>query len=199
MVQIIPRVKSSGDRFAEAFANIGHSASQLIPEEIMGRRERKQLGGLIGEDVSDVRDPNFLKQVMAHGLDKKLQSEKLKGNLISDQQSTEVIQKYFGPNAAELWPHLTEGGKTAFFNSLMLGKERGNSVNQTLTEYLQSNPKEVKNIEKNINDSKTSEEPTGLDISGISEKGQEELSKKELEESKKYLTEVREKYQRAHA
>lgn len=61
MVQIIPKAKSTGDRFAQAFANLGESASTLIPEELQGRKERKQLGGLIGQDVSDIRNPDFLK------------------------------------------------------------------------------------------------------------------------------------------
>lgn len=68
MVQIIPRFDTAGDRFARAFGGAASSASQLIPEELMKRREQKRLSDLLGFDVSDIRDPKFLEQLFEHSL-----------------------------------------------------------------------------------------------------------------------------------
>lgn len=93
MVQIIPRVKSSGDRFSEAFANLGHSASQLIPEEMMKKQEDKALSGLIGQDVSKIRDPELRKAIISQTLQgqqkSKLfeQKQQLLGNIFSGNKN----------------------------------------------------------------------------------------------------------------
>jgi len=96
-IQRAPRQKTSSDRFAEAFGNLGQSAGQLIPEELMGRRERESLGNLAGEDLSDIRDPNFLKQILASSLERKNQQAKVTGD---DEQNKKNYEKIIRRNSS---------------------------------------------------------------------------------------------------
>ncbi len=157
----------------------------------------EQVSAGIGSGLQQGAD--FGKMFLKNALDRKLQSEKLRGDVTSGQESAKTIEKFFGPNAAELWPHLTEGGRTELFRSLILGKERNRDTNEIISEYFQSNPEEAKNVAASASSMENAQQDIAIEQAGISEKGKEELSKKGIEESEKYLKEVREKYQRSHA
>ncbi len=68
MVQIIQRAPSSGDRFAKAFAGASQAAAREIPEHYLKKEQMKVMEeqyakenaavqGLIGKDISGIRDP----------------------------------------------------------------------------------------------------------------------------------------------
>lgn len=192
MVQIIPREPSFAERIGGGLgAGIGGSLSQ-IPEEIMGRRERQQLSQLLGQDVSKIRNPELMKEFVHMGLLKKQKEQELASQLGTDKESVSAIEKFFGPNAAELYPYLTEGGKTELMRSLFLGKERGIDTNRIISEYMKEHPEQIQSqVVSEIGE----EEPSVPE--GLSFKAQEELRKEKIGKSEKYLEEAREKYQRA--
>lgn len=129
MVQIIPRAQPS---FGEQIASGLQS----------GYQKGEQFGQQIGRDV------------LAHKHRQKELQSKLTGDVETQQKTINMLNKYFGPEAAEVYPHLTEGGKTALFQSLLLGKERGENASNVLTEYFNERPEELKNIYENFNQPK---------------------------------------------
>jgi hypothetical protein len=215
MVQIIPRVESSSDRFAKAFGNLAGNLSQAIPQELMGRAERQQLGSLLGQDISDIRNPDFLKLILQNKMRQEASDTEHTANIETQQKTIAMMNKYFGPEAAEIYPYLTEGGKTALFQSLILGKERGQNISDVLTKYFSEYPEEVEHIAETVSEQQgmgaqqmgmegiPQEPPSPPKMKsvpenrGISFKGEEEIAKKEVEASEKYLGEIREKYNRA--
>lgn len=138
MVQIIPKAKSGGDRFAEAFANLGQSASQLIPEEIMGRRERESLGKITGEDLSNIRDPNFLKQILSSGLERKKQE----GDLSQGLMDYDTVKKFAGQDVADFYKAAPVGGKTKIVQAILESMQRGEKLGDTLGAAQNSQPQE---------------------------------------------------------
>lgn len=214
MVQIIPRPDSSRDRFAKAFGNLAGNLSHTIPQELMGRKERGQLSSLLGQDVNDIRNPDFLKLLLQGKMQQESAQIKHAGDIETQQKTIDMMNKYFGPEAAEIYPYLTEGGKTALFQSLLLGKERGQNASDTLTQYFFEHPEEMQHITENMagqqgmggQEMGMGEVPEEMapprpklppENRGLSSKGEEEIAKKEIEASEKYLGELREKYHRA--
>lgn len=205
MFQILENNSPQSQKFAaiSKLLNSLGNAGAATGEALQGKSEREALGKMTGQDLSNVRNKDFLNQILGSSLRQKEAGAKMQGAFAADQESKEVIGKYFGPSAAEIWPHLTEGGKTELFRSLMLGKERGQEVNEILSEYLQQNPKEAQNIASSISGEDQilpiEEQPSVKSQSPkrLSSKAEEDILKKQIEESEKYHKETREKYQRA--
>jgi hypothetical protein len=68
------------------------------------------------------------------------QQQKSQAQEAKAQKSTETIQKYFGPDAGNIYGELTEGGKTKFFESLMenvVGRKI--PINEFLPQFIQQN------------------------------------------------------------
>lgn len=172
--------------------------AQSLQQSLSDRQTRSSLADRFGEEFRNIRDPQSRNLMLKGSLENELLFNKKIGDLNALEESGRVINKYFGPDASELWPHLTEGGKTEFFKELMLGKQRGRQVKDIISEYVKANPEEVKTTPDNKS-TETSNEFSGNEPRGISDKVEEELAKKEFEGSDKYLKEIREKYQRAQA
>lgn len=200
MVQIIPRAPTSLERFMQALSGGlqgATSGAERIQNMMREKAQRKTLQERFGSEFGNIHDPDLRKQLLSGALERENISQKMRGQYATDEESSSIISKYLGKEAAEIWPHLTDGGKTELFRAFILGKERGKNTNDIISQYFQSNPQEVQNVVQNISDQKDSNSEMSAEFSGISEKGREELSKKDIEESGKYLKEVREKYQRA--
>jgi sulfur relay (sulfurtransferase) DsrC/TusE family protein len=147
MVQIIPKAKSTGDRFAQAFNNLGESASTLIPEEIQGRKERKQLGSLIGKDVSDIRNPDFLKLLLQnHGKQSNNQGELENGLMDYD-----TVKKFAGQDVADFYKASPVGGKTKIVQAIIEGMQRGQKFGDMLGNNLENKKPETNSGEYKLN------------------------------------------------
>lgn len=136
MIQIIPKAQrqpSSKDRFAQAFNNLGSSLAQDIPEELLGRQERKQLGSLIGEDVNDIRNPQFMQQILASGLSAKKEQQKKQAELEESKEDYETINRLFGKDAADLHKAFTTGGQTDLAKKLLDSLIRGETFSDKLS------------------------------------------------------------------
>lgn len=142
MVQIIPaapREKTTKDRFAEAFGNLLSSLSQEIPQELLGRQERKQLGGLIGQDVSNIRNPDFLKMIYGQEMHNKNQEEQRKFDLAQNEEALktglmdyETIKKFAGEEVADFYKAAPIGGKTKIVQAIVDSMQRGEKFNDLL-------------------------------------------------------------------
>lgn len=133
MVQILPRPESSSDRFAKAFGNLGSSLAQSIPQELMGRQERAQLSELMGRDVKNIRNPDFLKQMLSSHLDKELMSSKLKGEFEADKANYKKIKEAFGQKFADVWLATGQGERTALTKAALQARARGIDLEKLLS------------------------------------------------------------------
>lgn len=73
-IQIIDenREPSIGERFGQAFSNLGQSASQMIPQYLQGKQQQSQMAqaneyikNLTGKDLSGIRDPEERKVIIS--------------------------------------------------------------------------------------------------------------------------------------
>lgn len=114
MVQIIQeRPKETfGDRFARAFGNAAGSAAQEIPQALIGRAERKQLGDLIGQDVSNIRNPDIQKLLLQGRLAQQLEEKKLAGKNVQQKEKLDFLNKIFnkGQPQQNIPDQMSEGG-----------------------------------------------------------------------------------------
>lgn len=128
MVTFIPRAQSNSDRFAKAFSNLGQTASQLIPEELMGRQERKSLSTLSGEDLSDVRNPDFQKMILSESLKKR----SIENDYQADSANYNKVKQAFGSKFADLWLATGQGERTALTKAALEARGRGIDLDQIL-------------------------------------------------------------------
>lgn len=138
MVEIIPEIrKPSGlERFMEMMASGlrgGSEGGQHIADALRGRDERKQLGELIGQDVSNIRDPGYLKQILGGHLDREAQAAKLKGEYEADSKNYETIKNAFGEKFADVWLATGQGERTALTKSAIEARARGLDLDEMLS------------------------------------------------------------------
>lgn len=134
MVQIIPRARNSSDRFAEAFSNFGQTAAEKIPEEMMGRSERSQLSDLIGQDMSNIRNPDMQKIFAQMGMQQQKEAAKAKEQYEADQKNYEVVKDTFGKKFADIWLTAGQGERTLLTKSALEAKQRGINLEDMLSE-----------------------------------------------------------------
>lgn len=132
MVQIIPRPQSSSDRFASAFGNLGRTLGTGIPEELMGRQERQAISDLMGRDVKNIRNTDFLKQLLGSHLERENQAEKLRGEYAADEESYGKIKDAFGQKFADVWKASPTGARTALTQAALDAKARGIDLDRML-------------------------------------------------------------------
>jgi hypothetical protein len=132
MVQILPRPESGSDRFAKAFGNFGSSLAQNIPQELMGRKERADLSELIGQDVRNIRNPDFIKQLLGSHLTRQDQAAKLAGEHAVDDESYTKIKDAFGQKFADVWKASPTGARTALTQAALEARARGIDLDQML-------------------------------------------------------------------
>lgn len=132
MVQILQRPESSSDRFSKAFGNLGSNLSQAIPQELMGRAERKALGEIMKKDVGNIRNHDFLKQLLGGHITKENQASKLKGEYDVENKSYEEIKKAYGEKFANVWRAMGQGERTALVQGLLKAQDRGLDIDEFL-------------------------------------------------------------------
>lgn len=132
MVQIIPRAESSRDRFAKAFAGLSSSLAKDIPEELIGRQERKQLGELMGQDISNVRNPDMQRQLLMHSLQEKAQASKQKREMSEGLMDYDTVKKFAGKDVADFYKAAPIGGKTKIIQAIVDSMERGEKFGDLL-------------------------------------------------------------------
>lgn len=133
MVQILQRPSSSKDRFAQAFGALGSNLSQSIPQELMGRRERRDIGELIGQDISNIRNPDVQRQILGSYLSRQEQQEKLRGEYEADEESYNKIKAAFGQKFADVWKASPTGARTALTHAALEARARGIDLDQMLS------------------------------------------------------------------
>lgn len=119
MVQIIEenRKPTFLDRLGNLFGPALQSFAQAAPEEYRGSKERQQLGGLIGQDVSDIRNPDIQKLLLQGKLAQQLEKEKLTGKNAQQKEKLDFLNKIFNQgatsqeNISEQMPQQTEEGQ----------------------------------------------------------------------------------------
>lgn len=152
MVQIIgtPNKRSFGQSFIKG-------AAETLPDALGSLIDRKRRESqLAGEDealeaqgihTKGIRDPNLRKALLEqHGenlrAETKFNAEKLKKfeeqNI--ENQRSKAIGKFFGPQAGELYNHLTEGGKSLLTQYLLDDKRRNEDLNDSLGNFVKENP-----------------------------------------------------------
>src|SRR5215469_4890213 len=89
MMQIVPeyREPSLGERFGQAFSNVGQAAAQAIPEYMMAKERKKiekeqyekenQAAKRFGIDISDIRDPKIRQKAVELALQGKNKRDEL--------------------------------------------------------------------------------------------------------------------------
>lgn len=131
MVQIIPEFRrpSLSDQFGEAFAGIGKTASEEIPQHFLNKRENKALSGLIGKDISDIRDPQMRQKFVDMALRKEEAAEKARLEELS-LPDYETVKKQFGKDFADLYRISPTGGKTELLKAGLQALGRGEDISQ---------------------------------------------------------------------
>lgn len=132
MVQILPRAKSSSDQFTKAFGSLGSSLAQDIPQELLGKVERKKLGELMGIDMKDIRSLDVQKQLLGSHLNKQEQTAKLKGEYEADKKNYEAVKKAFGEDFANVWLATGQGERTALTKAALEARSRGLNIEEFL-------------------------------------------------------------------
>ena len=103
-------------------------------------KEAEQLEEEYGVKTKNIKTPGLRKAV----LDYDEQQKKEEFEKVQDKKGAETIGKYFGPEAAEIYPELTEGGKTNFFQSLLDARTRNIPIPDFIGQYIQQNPQDLK-------------------------------------------------------
>lgn len=145
MVQILDSKKSGLSRFLQhAEPGIDAFAEHLLSNK--KQKQQDQQRALedtalerIGVDVKGITNPKIREKL----LDQNIKNKQASADISGDSERAQVIGKYFGPQAAEVYPHLTEGGKTKFFEVLLEGKQRNIPITEILTQFVQQNPEDV--------------------------------------------------------
>jgi hypothetical protein len=116
MVQILPRPPrepSTGERFAQAFSNIG----QQVPGLVGQHAEAEAIKRLTGKDVGGL-SPEM----------KRLYLEKFARHPQHEQITKALIGQGASPEDAELYAMLTTGGQTAYVKELLEAKKRAGKI-----------------------------------------------------------------------
>jgi len=151
MINFVQRPKSNRERFANAFGAAAQEGAKLIPEELLGKKERQSLSGLIGKDVSDIRDPKMLQSFLDSALSQENQYSKLKGNYEADEENFKKIKEAFGEKFADVWLASGQGERTLLTKAALDAKSRGIDLDEMLgfQEKQQSPQQEMQPQQKN--------------------------------------------------
>lgn len=140
MVQIIP--SNEKHTFGRGLLESIPAGLDAFGKVLQNRKEAKEAKAenealeALGIPVSGIKNPK-LREGLLEGAQKQKQVQAKEARA---QKSTDTIQKYFGPDAGNIYGELTEGGKTKFFESLMenvVGRKI--PINEFLPQFIQQN------------------------------------------------------------
>lgn len=138
MVQFISSQPSGISRFLQkADPGISSLTDRLLERKRLGKEDAALKEMDI--DTKGITTPKLREAFLEQNIKQKNALSDVK----ADQERTQVIGKYFGDQAAEVYPHLTEGGKTKFFEALLEGKMRGDDTNKILGNFIMENPDDI--------------------------------------------------------
>lgn len=129
MVQIIDefREPSTSERFSQAFAGLGDYLGQAIPQHLIGKSQQKAIANLLGEEYANL-PREFQQKAFEYALDVRnkqaLQSQKLQGSSIQDEDAYNIIKDQFGEKAANLFKASPVGAKTEIIKNLIERESR---------------------------------------------------------------------------
>jgi hypothetical protein len=116
-------------------------------DALLGERKQKQQRA---EDIATLQGMGYGKVGALHNpeLQKLLLANQIKQNenkidAEAESKSKDVIGKYFGPEAADIYAHLTEGGKTKYAGFLFEDMQRTNNLQQSIENFVNQNPQDV--------------------------------------------------------
>lgn len=143
MVQIIDGPKSFGSSFVSALAEkLPDALGQLIESRRAAGDMEKENEALekLGVNATGIKNPKLREKLLeGHVTGKKKEADELKLN-----QGGKIIGKFFNsPEVEEVWPHLTEGGRTEATKRLLDDRSRGMDTRQSLGQFLQENPDSI--------------------------------------------------------
>lgn len=140
MVQIIP--SNQKHSFGRGLLESVPAGLDAFGKILQNKKQEKQLGEenealeALGVPATGIRNPKLRESLLENSQNqKKVEAQEAKA-----QKSTDTIKKYFGPDAANIYGELTEGGKTKFFESLMenvVGRKI--PINEFLPQFIQQN------------------------------------------------------------
>jgi hypothetical protein len=129
-------------QFGKAISGIP-DALQNYMQRRRGEKEREEESqGLesAGYDVpASIRNPRLREALLGHQQKSKLEAEELE----KDSKAAEIIGKYFGENAGEIYNVLTAGGKTKFTDYLLDDLQRTRDLDKSLGNFIRDNPQDI--------------------------------------------------------
>lgn len=128
MIQILEenRKRTAGENMGKALSGLVEGFSQYQGQQRQKEELAKgneNLKRITGQDLSGL--PPDMQKALAQELVKGIgQGDQEKKNSQLDDQRAQTIGKFFGPEAAEIYKALPEGGKTQFASHLLENKQR---------------------------------------------------------------------------
>lgn len=191
MVQILNARPSFGSKFTQAFnPSFQRGMERFLDESREEDKEKRKLARQqedlasentalkrLGVDVEGVINPKIREAFV----DQKGKQSKNEADINADAERTQVIGKYFGNEAAEVYPHLTEGGKTKLFESLLDGKMRGIETSQILGKFIKENPQDIAALSQPEQPTESGEMVPGQPRPKLTPKEQAQADQKQLE------------------
>lgn len=137
MIQIIPEKREPSDieKFMQMISSGMRGAAEGGPhlaEALRGKKERAQLGQLMGMDISDIRSPDFQKQLLGSHLNMQEEAAKLRGQYGADQENYETMKDAFGEKFADLWLATGQGERTNLTKTALEARARGIDIDKML-------------------------------------------------------------------
>lgn len=117
MVQILPRVKSTGEKLAGAVGDITQTLTGHFAKEHQEEEENKALERLTGRNLRGLSPE--IKRVFAEKMNKSPDVERITNLLIGQG---------LDPKDAELYAYLTTGGQTEYIKKLLEAKQRSGGI-----------------------------------------------------------------------
>jgi hypothetical protein len=170
--------------------------ADVFGDFLQRKRESSALEGLGYNVPTAISNPKLRESLLATQQKANLSPQ----DFAKDQEKMDTLSKFLGPNVAELYGSLTEGGKTQLANLAIQSLAEQRPFEEVLKGKLKSNPEEVSDLINEI--SNEAQQPTQRAANPYADlpvSTQEELKKKSVVEQEKYLGELREKYQRAQS
>lgn len=154
MVQFIP-AHNPLEGLKQGLGDIAQSLGPFFQRRQAGKQRKTESEALskAGYKVPEnVIDPRLRERL----LEGQIKNKASAADIAKDAQTADVFGKYFGKEAKEVYPHLTEGGKTKFFEQLLTDRIRGINTGETLRKFIAENPQDIKQdtpqIEENEQD-----------------------------------------------
>ena len=112
--------------------------SAFMQRRRQGRERSREDSALqdLGVKSKGIIDPKMRQALLENKLD---ESSRVAKDLKTQEEMT-TVRGLLGDEAADLWPLLTEGSKTSFFEKIFKERERGVGLREAVARYVAENP-----------------------------------------------------------